>query len=80
MASAPEAVQKIPSDAPERAPDAEVFGGFPHDPKHLFRRTRDKICGLSPLVFWFFILVIVIIVAGAIGGGIGGGLASQHSK
>jgi hypothetical protein len=82
MASAPEVV---PSDAPETVAtesplEAKMLGGSTHDPDQPSRRTRDKICGLSPLVFWIIILVMVIIIASAIGGGVGGGLASQHSK
>jgi hypothetical protein len=82
MASAPEVV---PSDAPEaaapeRVHEAKMLGDSAHDPNQPSRRTRDTICGLSPLVFWIIILVMVIVVASAIGGGVGGGLASQHSK
>jgi hypothetical protein len=60
--------------------EAKMLGGSAHDPNQPSKRTRDTICGLSPLVFWILILVMAIIVASAIGGGVGGGLASQHSK
>lgn len=43
------------------------------------RSERKTILGLSVLVFWGIVVLLVVLLAGGIGGGVGAGLASRKS-
>lgn len=38
---------------------------------------KQRICGLTPKIFWIVVVALVIVLAAGIGAGVGGGLASQ---
>ncbi|KAH8435112.1 uncharacterized protein LDX57_012741 [Aspergillus melleus] len=40
---------------------------------------KQRICGLTPKIFWILVVALVVILAAGIGAGVGGGLASQKS-
>ncbi|THC96233.1 hypothetical protein EYZ11_004311 [Aspergillus tanneri] len=40
---------------------------------------KQRICGLTPKIFWILLLIMALLIAAGIGGGVGGGLASQKS-
>lgn len=43
-------------------------------------KSRHRICGLKPTIFWVVVICVFLTVGGAIGGGIGGTLAAQDSN
>lgn len=38
---------------------------------------KQRICGLTPRIFWILVVASVVVLAAGIGAGVGGGLASQ---
>lgn len=43
-------------------------------------RSRQRVLGLDPVIFWVFMFLIVIILAAGIGGGLGAGLSARSKN
>lgn len=44
------------------------------------QRRRDRICGLTPRMFWVLAIVTTLVIGAGVGGGIAGGLSRNHAS
>lgn len=55
--------------------------GYPLDAAPATQEQKRTICGLNPIVFWIFVVILsAMVIGGAVGGGVGGTLAARDNS